>query len=83
MLIIMQEMKRKVRKRHVKFEPCLLILFTIAHNFISECFFLTLAFLHYGPIRGLVNYNEFMREYNEVKKQTERTEQEAIRSANV
>lgn len=55
---------------------------TKTHNFISECFFLTLAFLHYGPIRGLVNYNEFMREYNEVKKQTERTEQEAIRSAN-
>ncbi|KAI9276222.1 ubiquitin elongating factor core-domain-containing protein [Sporodiniella umbellata] len=54
----------------------------IAQNFISECFFLTLAFLHYGPIRGLVNYNEFMREYNEVKKQTEKAEQDAIRSAN-
>ncbi|KAG0749651.1 hypothetical protein G6F57_002879 [Rhizopus arrhizus] len=56
---------------------------TIPQNFISECFFLTLSFLHYGPIRGLVNYNGFLREYNEVKKQTERAEQEATRSANV
>ncbi|KAI8149698.1 ubiquitin elongating factor core-domain-containing protein [Fennellomyces sp. T-0311] len=46
------------------------------HNFISEVFFLTVAFIHYGPIRSCVNYNEFKREYAEVKRQTERMEQE-------
>lgn len=52
-------------------------------NFITESFFMTLAFMHYGPIRALVNYNEFLREYNEVKKQTDKAQQEAIRTTNV
>lgn len=44
---------------------------------------MTLAFMHYGPIRALVNFNEFMREFNEVKKQTDKAQQDAIRTANV
>ncbi|KAL9552599.1 hypothetical protein MBANPS3_003682 [Mucor bainieri] len=52
------------------------------HNFITETFFMTLAFMHYGPIRALVNYNEFMREYNEVKKQTDKAQADALRTAN-
>jgi ubiquitin conjugation factor E4 B len=44
---------------------------------------MTLAFMHYGPIRALVNFNEFIREYNQVKKQTEKAQQDAIRTANV
>lgn len=55
----------------------------IDHNFITECFFLTLAFMHYGPIRAIVNYGEFIREFGEIKKQAERAQQEAIRTANV
>lgn len=53
-----------------------------AHNFITESFFMTLSFMHYGPIRALVNYNEFIREYNEVKKQTDKAQQDAARTAN-
>ncbi|KAI8373503.1 ubiquitin elongating factor core-domain-containing protein [Choanephora cucurbitarum] len=53
-----------------------------AHNFITEIFFMTLSFMHYGPIRAYVNFNEFIREYNETKKQTERAQQEALRTAN-
>jgi ubiquitin conjugation factor E4 B len=53
------------------------------HKFITEAFFMTLAFMHYGPIRALVNYNEFIREFNEVKKQTDKAQQEAARTANV
>ncbi|KAI8982485.1 ubiquitin elongating factor core-domain-containing protein [Mycotypha africana] len=52
------------------------------HNFITEAFFLTLSFMHYGPIRAMVNYNEFIREYSELKKQYEKAQQEALRSAN-
>ncbi|CEI90732.1 hypothetical protein RMCBS344292_05047 [Rhizopus microsporus] len=52
------------------------------HNFITECFFLTLAFMHYGPIRAIVNYGEFIREFGEIKKQAERAQQEALRAAN-
>lgn len=44
---------------------------------------MTLSFMHYGPIRALVNYNEFMREYNEVKKQNEKAQQDAANNANV
>lgn len=44
---------------------------------------MTLAFMHYGPIRALVNYNEFIREYNEVKKQNDKAQQDAARTANV
>lgn len=44
---------------------------------------MTLSFMHYGPIRALVNYNEFIREYNEVKKQTDKAQQDAARTANV
>ncbi|KAF7721031.1 hypothetical protein EC973_005541 [Apophysomyces ossiformis] len=55
---------------------------TQAHNFITEIFFLTLAFLHYGPIRSLINYNDLMREYSETKKQTERMERETLAAAN-
>lgn len=44
---------------------------------------MTLAFMHYGPIRALVNFNEFMREYNEVKKQTDKAQADALRTANV
>lgn len=54
-----------------------------AHNFITESFFITLSFMHYGPIRALVNFNEFMREYNEVKKQNEKAQQDAANNANV
>lgn len=39
--------------------------------------------MHYGPVRGLVNFNEFIREYNEVKKQTEKAQADALRTANV
>lgn len=39
--------------------------------------------MHYGPIRGFVNYNEFMREYNEVKKQNDKAQQDAASAANV
>ncbi|KAG0172642.1 hypothetical protein DFQ30_009975 [Apophysomyces sp. BC1015] len=53
-----------------------------AYNFITESFFLTLAFLHYGPIRSLVNYNDFMRKYSDAKKQVEIMEAEAFRTAN-
>ncbi|KAI8978027.1 ubiquitin elongating factor core-domain-containing protein [Pilobolus umbonatus] len=53
-----------------------------SHNFITECFFMTLSFLHYGPIRAIVNFNEFMREYNELKKQSDRAQQEALNNAN-
>jgi ubiquitin conjugation factor E4 B len=78
------EQRETIRKRKINIIETLLIFMSVlAQNFISECFFLTLSFLHYGPIRGLVNYNGFLREYNEVKKQTERAEQEATRSANV
>ncbi|KAI8636432.1 ubiquitin elongating factor core-domain-containing protein [Parasitella parasitica] len=52
------------------------------HNFITEIFFMTLAFMHYGPIRALVNYNEFMREYNEVRKQNDKAQADALRTAN-
>ncbi|KAI8084119.1 ubiquitin elongating factor core-domain-containing protein [Gilbertella persicaria] len=52
------------------------------HNFITETFFMTLAFMHYGPIRAFVNFNEFIREYTETRKQTERAQQDAIRTAN-
>lgn len=44
---------------------------------------MTLAFMHYGPIRALVNFNEFMREYNEVKKQNDKAQADALRTANV
>lgn len=44
---------------------------------------MTLSFMHYGPIRALVNYNGFIREYNEVKKQNEKAQQDAIAQANV
>jgi ubiquitin conjugation factor E4 B len=44
---------------------------------------MTLAFMHYGPIRALVNFNEFMREYNEVKKQTEKAQQDVLRTVGV
>lgn len=57
--------------------------FWIAHNFITDIFFLTLAFMHYGPIRTFINYNEFKREYSEIKRQAERMEQEAANLANV
>ncbi|KAI9269014.1 ubiquitin elongating factor core-domain-containing protein [Phascolomyces articulosus] len=49
------------------------------HNFITEVFFLTISFIHYGPIRSCVNYNEFKREYSELKRQTERMEQDMAR----
>ena len=52
------------------------------HNFITEVFFLTISFIHYGPIRSAVNYNEFKREYSELKRQTERMEQEITRMGN-
>ncbi|KAI7901309.1 ubiquitin elongating factor core-domain-containing protein [Cokeromyces recurvatus] len=52
------------------------------HNFITEIFFLTLSFMHYGPIRAFVNFNEFIREYNEVKKQADKAQQDALRTAN-
>ncbi|GAA5817498.1 hypothetical protein MFLAVUS_011046 [Mucor flavus] len=52
------------------------------HNFITDSFFITLSFMHYGPIRALVNYNGFMREYNEVKKQNEKAQQDAAANAN-
>ncbi|KAI8381300.1 ubiquitin elongating factor core-domain-containing protein [Radiomyces spectabilis] len=55
---------------------------TSSHSFITEIFYLTLTFLHYGPIRSFVNYNEFMREYSELKKQCTRYEEEASRLAN-
>lgn len=44
---------------------------------------MTLAFMHYGPVRALVNFNEFLREYNEVKKQTDKAQADALRNANV
>lgn len=44
---------------------------------------MTLAFMHYGPIRALVNFNEFMREYNEVRKQNDKAQADALRTANV
>ncbi|KAI9019583.1 ubiquitin elongating factor core-domain-containing protein [Phycomyces nitens] len=52
------------------------------HNFITEAFFITLASMHYGPIRSLVNYNELIREYNEAKKHHERAQQDAVRLTN-
>ncbi len=39
--------------------------------------------MHYGPIRAFVNFNEFIREYNEVKKQADKAQQDALRTANV
>jgi ubiquitin conjugation factor E4 B len=39
--------------------------------------------MHYGPIRAIVNYGEFIREFGEIKKQAERAQQEALRAANV
>ncbi|KAL0082191.1 ubiquitin elongating factor core-domain-containing protein [Phycomyces blakesleeanus] len=53
-----------------------------SHNFITEAFYITLAAMHYGPIRSLVNYNELIREYNEAKKHHERAQQDAVRLTN-
>ncbi|CDH50642.1 ubiquitin conjugation factor e4 [Lichtheimia corymbifera JMRC:FSU:9682] len=53
-----------------------------AHNFISDIFYLTLGFYHYGPIRSFVNYNEFKREHSEMKRQMDRMEQDIARMGN-
>lgn len=60
-----------------------LILCDVAHNFISDIFYLTLGFYHYGPIRSFVNYNEFKREHSEMKRQMDRMEQDIARMGNV
>ncbi|RUP52168.1 hypothetical protein BC936DRAFT_138761 [Jimgerdemannia flammicorona] len=52
-------------------------------HFITESFFLALTFLHYGPIRSLVNYNDFLRSYNDCKNQYQRMKDEQPRWANV
>ncbi|RUS31621.1 ubiquitin elongating factor core-domain-containing protein [Jimgerdemannia flammicorona] len=52
-------------------------------HFITESFFLALTFLHYGPIRSLVNYNDFLRSYNDCKNQYQRMKDEQPRWANL
>jgi hypothetical protein len=56
---------------------------SIDHNFITETFYLTLTFLHCGPIRSFVNFNLFIREYGELKKQCDKAQEDAARTANV
>ncbi|KAI8332411.1 ubiquitin elongating factor core-domain-containing protein [Chlamydoabsidia padenii] len=55
---------------------------TTNHNFITEIFYLTLTFLHCGPIRSFVNFNHFIREYGELKKQCDKAQEDAARTAN-
>ncbi|KAI8081622.1 ubiquitin elongating factor core-domain-containing protein [Halteromyces radiatus] len=55
---------------------------TTNHNFITEIFYLTLTFLHCGPIRSFVNFNHFIREYGELKKQCDKAQEDAAQSAN-
>ncbi|CAO3618750.1 unnamed protein product [Cunninghamella echinulata] len=53
-----------------------------SHNFITETFFMTMTFLHYGPIRSFINFNYFIREYGELKKQSEKAQADAAQTAN-
>ncbi|ORZ17040.1 ubiquitin elongating factor core-domain-containing protein [Absidia repens] len=55
---------------------------TNSHNFITEVFYLTLTFLHCGPIRSFVNFNHFIREYGELKKQCSKAQEDAAQAAN-
>ncbi|KAI7869787.1 ubiquitin elongating factor core-domain-containing protein [Spinellus fusiger] len=53
-----------------------------AHNFITEAFFMALSFMHYGPIRSFVNYNELIREFNEAKKHYDTAQRELAQLTN-
>lgn len=44
---------------------------------------MTMTFLHYGPIRSFINFNYFIREYGELKKQSEKAQADAEQTANV
>ncbi|KAL7751270.1 Ubiquitin conjugation factor E4 [Sorochytrium milnesiophthora] len=39
-----------------------------APNFISECFYLTLAFLHNGYLQHMTGYSDFMRQISQMQK---------------
>ncbi|KAK9722707.1 Ubiquitin conjugation factor E4 [Basidiobolus ranarum] len=53
-----------------------------APNFISDIFFLTVDFHHYGLLRSFAYYNNFIRDFSEMRKQYERMKEDAPRWAN-
>ncbi|ORX94013.1 hypothetical protein K493DRAFT_315713 [Basidiobolus meristosporus CBS 931.73] len=53
-----------------------------APNFISDVFFLTIEFHHYGLLRSFAYYNNFIRDFSEMRKQYERMKEDAPRWAN-
>ncbi|ORX56341.1 hypothetical protein DM01DRAFT_1334813 [Hesseltinella vesiculosa] len=47
---------------------------TDKHNFITEAFYLTLCFLHYGPLRAMSDFQNCIKELQDSKKQLKHAE---------